>query len=111
MDKQDRKLAISRYKERKSISGVYAVICTATGEVWVGTSRNLEAQKNSLWFSLRMKSSPFANLQQVWTTQGETDFRFEELDRLADDFSDLLRSDELKKRRALWAERLQAVTL
>ena len=111
MDKQDRKLAICRYKERKSISGVYAVICTATGEVWVGTSRNLEAQKNSLWFSLKMKSSPFGNLQQAWTTQGEREFRFEELDRLADDFSDLLRSDELKKRRTLWAERLRASSL
>ena len=111
MDKQDRKTAISKYKERKSISGVFAVICTATGEVWVGTSRNLEAQKNGLWFSLRMKSSPFANLQQVWTTHGENEFRFEELDRLADDFSDLLRSDELKKRRTLWATRLQATTL
>ncbi|HEY5364299.1 MAG TPA: GIY-YIG nuclease family protein [Aestuariivirga sp.] len=111
MDKQDRKLAISRYKERKSISGVYAVICTATGEVWVGTTRNLEAQKNSLWFALKMKSSPFGNLQQAWNSHGEKEFKFEELDRLKDDFSDLLRSDELKKRRTLWAARLQAVTL
>ncbi len=111
MDKQDRKLAISRYKERKSISGVYAVICTATGEFWVGTSRNLEAQKNSLWFALKMKSSPFGNLQQAWITHGEKEFKFEDLDRLADDFSDLLRSDELMKRRTLWAERLHASSL
>src|SRR5262249_18716115 len=35
MDREDRRAAIAAYKERKPAWGVYAVICTATGEVWV----------------------------------------------------------------------------
>ena len=101
MDKQERKLAIANYKERKIPAGVFAVICNATGEVWVGTSRNLAAQRNSLWFSLRHGASPFPSLKAAWTQHGESEFRFEELDRLKDDFSALLLSDELRKRQNL----------
>ncbi|MEP6826941.1 MAG: GIY-YIG nuclease family protein [Aestuariivirga sp.] len=111
MDKQERKLAIANYKESKSPVGVFAVICNATGEVWVGTSRNLAAQQNSLWFSLRHGASPYPSLKAAWTQHGESEFRFEELDRLKDDFSTLLRSDELKKRQKLWATRLQATAI
>ena len=111
MEKQDRKAAIAQFKERKAASGVFAVICTATGEVWVGTSRNLDAQQNSLWFSLRHGSLPFRALNEAWTVHGEKEFRFEELDRLKDDFSELLRADELKKRQKLWGARLHASLL
>ena len=111
MDKQDRKLATARYKERKSVRGIYAVICIATGEAWVGTSRNLDAQKSSLWFTLNMGSGPFRSLQAVWREHGEREFRFEELDRLKDDFSTILQSDELRKRQKLWLTRLQALPL
>ena len=108
MEKQDRKVAVAKYKERPSSYGIYSVICTATGEAWVGISRNLEAQQNSLWFTLRHGSSPFASLKAAWLLHSERDFRFEELDRLKDDFSVILRTDELKKRQALWMARLQA---
>ena len=111
MEKQDRKAAVAQFKEQKSVHGVYAVICRATGESWVGTSRNLGAQQNSLWFTLRNGGGPFPSLHQAWLAHGEPDFRFEELDRLSDDFSDMLRADELKKRRKLWAARLQAQVL
>ena len=111
MEKQDRKAAIAKFKERKSVSGIFAVICTATGEVWVGTSRNLDAQQNSLWFSLRHGSLPFRSLNEAWMVHGEKQFRFEELDRLKDDFSELLRAGELKKRQKLWADRLHASLL
>lgn len=111
MDKQERKAAIADYKERKSICGVYAVICTATGETWVGTSRNLEAQKNSIWFTLNSGSGPFQSLRAAWAEHGENEFRFEELDRLKDDFSSILRADELRKRQKLWLERLRALPL
>jgi hypothetical protein len=46
MDRQDRKAAIRAYKERKPAWGVYAVICTATGEAWVGCSQRVDTQKN-----------------------------------------------------------------
>ena len=111
MEKQERKSAIAKFKDRPSAYGIFAVICNATGEVWVGTSRNLEAQQNGLWFSLRHGASPFPSLKAAWTQHGESEFRFEELDRLKDDFSALLRSDELKKRQNLWTERLRASLL
>jgi hypothetical protein len=111
MDKQERKSAVAQFKERKSACGVYAVICTATGEAWVGTSRNLEAQKNSMWFTLNTGSGPFQSLLAAWAAHGEREFRFEELDRLKDDFSTILRADELRKRQKLWLERLQALPI
>jgi hypothetical protein len=111
MNKQDRKSAIAQFKERKSACGIYVVICTATGEAWVGISRNLEAQKNSLWFTLKTGSGPFQSLLAAWAEHGEKAFRFEELDRLKDDFSTILRAGELRKRQKIWLERLQAVPL
>ncbi len=111
MDKQERKAAVASYKERKAVNGVYAVICSATGEAWIGISRNLEAQQNSLWFTLRQGGGPFQSLYRAWLEHGEREFRFEELDRLSDDFSEILRADELKKRQKLWIARLQAQAL
>jgi hypothetical protein len=111
MENQDRKAAIAAYKERKAAVGVYAVICNATGESWVGCSRHIDTQQNGLWFSLRQGTSPFASLQKAWACHGEAEFRFEELDRLADDFPELGRMSELKKRQGLWQARLQASAL
>jgi hypothetical protein len=108
MDRNARKAAVAAYREIKPGFGVYAVVCNATGEVWVGCSRNLDAQQNGLWFALRHGGSPFKGLQAAWTRHGEGEFRFEELERLRDDFPALSRADELKRRQALWRARLQA---
>jgi hypothetical protein len=111
MDRSARKAAIAAYKERKPAWGVYAMICTATGETWVGASRNVDTQQNRLWFVLRQGGDPHASLQAAWKVHGEGEFRFEELDRLRDDLSDLGRRDELKRRQAIWKERLRATAL
>ena len=108
MDRSERKAAIAAYKQRKPAHGVYAVICSATGEAWVGMSLHVDTQKNGLWAGLRLGGCPFKTLQAAWTAHGEQAFRFEELERLSDDFPDLLRRGELKKRQALWRARLQA---
>ena len=111
MEKPDRKAAIAAYKERNAAVGVYAVICNATGESWVGCSRHIDTQQNGLWFSLRQGTSPFVSLQKAWACHGEAAFRFEELDRLAEDYPELGRMSELKKRQSLWRARLQAAAL
>ena len=111
MDRQARKLATAAYKERKPAYGVYAIICNATGQAWVGQSRHVDTQQNGLWFTLKHGGSPHRSLQAAWNTHGGDEFRFEELDRLSDGFSALLRPDELKRRQALWAARLQAEPL
>lgn len=111
MDRQDRKAAIAAYKERKPAYGLFAVICGATGEAWVGVSRHVDTQQNGLWFALRLGTSPHASLQDAWRRHGEQEFRFEELERLREDFPEIGRMDELKKRQGLWRARLQAAAL
>ena len=111
MNLQDRKAAIAAYKERKPAFGVFAVICIATGQSWVGQSRHVDTQKNGLWFSLRQGSNRNAPLQAAWTLHGEGEFRFEELERLREDYPDIGRGDELKRRQALWRARLEAAAL
>ncbi|MEW6018620.1 MAG: GIY-YIG nuclease family protein [Pseudomonadota bacterium] len=109
MDHAARKAATAAYKERKPAWGVFAVICNATGQAWVGASRHVDTQKNGLWFTLRMGSSPFADLQAAWKKHGgEEAFRYEELERLREDYPPLGREDEIKRRQALWAARLEA---
>jgi hypothetical protein len=108
MDRTARRAAVAAYKERKSAQGIFAVVCTATGEAWVGQSRHLEAQQNRLWFTLGLANSPHRSLQDAWNAHGADQFRFEELERLRDDFPALGRPDELKRRQAIWLARLQA---
>lgn len=111
MDRLSRKAAIAAYKEKKPAYGVYAVICTATGQAWVGKSRHLDTQKNGLWFALKQGASPHRSLQAAWAEHPEDAFRFEALEQLRDDFPALGRLDELKRRQALWAARLEATSL
>ncbi|MDI6623542.1 MAG: GIY-YIG nuclease family protein [Brevundimonas sp.] len=111
MTPQERKAAVAAYKERKTVAGVFAVICTATGEAWVGKSRHLDTEQNGLWFALRQGSSPFRTLQAAWNANPEADFRFEQLDRLPEDASPLLRDMELKERAGRWMARLGARAL
>ncbi|CAN5188278.1 GIY-YIG nuclease family protein [soil metagenome] len=111
MTQPNRKALIAAYKERKTVAGVFAVICNATGQVWVGTSRHIDTQQNGLWFSLRHGSGRNPALQIAWTEHGEAAFRFEQLDRLPTDTSDMARDTELKSRSALWTARLGAERL
>lgn len=105
---QERKAAVAAYKARKPAWGVYAVICAATGEAWLGSSLCVDAQKSRIWFELGLGKHRHAALQAAWNAHGESAFRFEELERLREDFPELWRDDELKKRQALWRTRLQA---
>ncbi|MCQ8279631.1 GIY-YIG nuclease family protein [Acetobacteraceae bacterium KSS8] len=108
MDRQHRKMARAAYKEKRVVAGVYAVLCTATGQVWVGRSTHVDTEQNGLWFSLRLGTSPHASLQNAWAEHGEAHFRFEQLDRLGPDVSAIDRTSELSKRAALWRNRLGA---
>lgn len=108
MTAPDRKALIAEYKRHPTIAGVYAVICTATGDTWVGKSRHIDTQKNGLWFALRQGTSPHRSLQAAWNAGAEADFRFEQLDRLPEDTSPTLRDLELRERAGRWIARLEA---
>lgn len=111
MDRDARKAAVAAYKERKPAHGVFAVVCNATGQAWVGRSSHVDTRRNGLWFELRLGSGRQPSLQAAWALHGEDAFRFEELERLRDDFPALARSDELKRRQSIWTARLQAEPL
>ena len=111
MTPKDRKAAIAAYKERKPAFGVFAVICSATGVAWVGCCRNVDTHQNQLWFTLRQGGCRHAALQAAWREHGEGEFRFEELDRLREDYPEIGRMDELRRRQALWRERLGATAI
>jgi hypothetical protein len=108
----NRKEAIQAYKERKIPRGAFAVRCTASGRVWVGSSPNLDAARNGMWFSLRA-GSPFnhKSLQAEWNEHGESAFEFEILETLKDDVSPLALSDLLKEKKRDWATQLNAQAL
>lgn len=110
MDKQARRDAIRDYKERKVPTGIFSVRCVATGETWVGASRNLDGQQNSLFFSLRLGSGRNKALQAAWNAHGgEPGFEFAVVEALEDDdLGPLGRDTWLKERERHWREALSA---
>ncbi len=109
--KESRKESIRRYKEQKPLLGAYAVWCKATGRVWVGASRNLDATKNGCWFCLRNGLHQDISLQAEWNAQGESAFEYEILDKLDKDVHPLGIADLLKEQKKNWVARLAAQPL
>jgi hypothetical protein len=111
MKREDRKAALSAYKERKVAAGIYAVRCAATGQHWVGRAPDLGTIQNRLWFTLRHGSAPHPTLQAAWNAHGANSFSFEVVEQLADDVSALLRESALKDRLAHWSAAMNAEAL
>ena len=109
MDKNSRRELVRDYKEKKTLAGVYAIRCAATGEVWVAGSRNIEAQRNSSFFSLRSGGHPNKALQAAFAVQGVDGLAFEVLEKIEDEaLSPMGVADELKQRVAHWLAQLGA---
>ena len=109
MDKQSRRDLVRDYKEKKTVAGVYAIRCAANGEVWVGGSRNIGAQQNGSWFSLRSGGHPNNALQAAWAAQGVDALTFEILERIDDkDLSPMGLADAVKSRTRHWLGELKA---
>ena len=105
-----RKDLIREYKEKKPRPGIFAVRCTATGEAWIGSSRNLDTQKNGIWFQLRAGAYVNAELLAAWKAHGSEAFSFDELEAVEDENAQLI--DLLLKDRAThWREKLGAKKL
>jgi hypothetical protein len=104
----DKKEAIRKYKELKPLLGVFAIRCTASGRVWVGASRNLDATRNGSWFTLRTGVHIEKSLQQEWNAHGEPAFQYEILETLDADVLPLAAGDLLKEKLSEWAARLSA---
>ena len=107
----DRKAAIAAYKERKTVSGIYVVRCSATSETWVGQAPNLETIQNRIWFSLRQGGHPCRSLQAAWTAHGPDSITFGECERLEDEEIAYVRDALLKERVAHWRSQLAAMAI
>ncbi len=91
--KADRRRIADEFKDRKVPRGIFAIACSATGEKWVGSSPNLSAAQNSLWFQLHSGRYRNVALQQAWQQHGEAAFTLEILEQFDDDIADLLLND------------------
>ncbi len=107
----DRKEAVRKYKEQKVRLGAYAIRCTASGQVWVGSSRNLDATRNGCWFMLRSGSFVDKALQAEWNNRGEESFQYEVLEVLDEDVSTFEVADLLKEKKRHWVAQLSALPL
>ena len=109
MEKQRRREIANAYKEKKVVQGVFAVRCTPTGETWLGLSRNLPAQQNSIWFSLRMGSNSNKPMQAAWKAHGEAGFELTTVEVVAtEDLSPYLGEALLKDRLKHWLSEMDA---
>ncbi|HEX5379377.1 MAG TPA: GIY-YIG nuclease family protein [Phenylobacterium sp.] len=109
MEKQRRREITNAFKERKVRAGVFSVRCAATGETWVGTSRNLDSQQNSIWFGLRMGSHRNKAMQAAWKAHGEEAFEFAPVEVIElEDVSAYILNQRLAERLAHWREALKA---
>lgn len=110
MDKTNRREAIRQYKERKSPIGIFALRQTGTGAAWVGASRNLDGQRNSSMFSLRLGSHRNKALQAAYNAAGgEAGFEFVVLEVLEDEeLGPIGRDTWLKERERHWRTELDA---
>jgi hypothetical protein len=107
MNSDDKKVAIAAYKKHKTVAGIFAVRCGATGQVWVGQSPNLDTIQNRIWFSLRLGSNSNRDLQSAWAAHGADNFTFEPLERLKDEELPYIRDALHKERFMHWRSALK----
>jgi hypothetical protein len=107
MDNKRKKDLVREYRERKPETGIYAVRCKPSGEVWVAASRDLEKQQNGLWFQLRIGNFPNPELLTAWKKHGEDAFTFEIIEQVRDDNPQLI-GVLLKERDLHWRKQLNA---
>jgi hypothetical protein len=109
MDKQSRRQLVRDFKEKKAPLGVFAIRCAATGEAWIGASKNLEAQERSIRFGLRLGSYVNKPIQAAWNAHGEAAMSFEVLEAIDEpDLTPMGLADLLKARERHWIEALGA---
>jgi hypothetical protein len=99
---------VAAYKERKVFPGIYALRCTATRQIWVGSALDLSTIQNRLRFALSQGNHPRPTVQEASRAHGPAGFTYEELERLEPDESDYIRDAILKERTAHWRIQLKA---
>jgi hypothetical protein len=106
MDRSERKAAVSAYKERKPIAGVYPIRCAATDAQWVGAAPDLSTIWTRRAFALRQGIETNRALQSAWSTHGAESFTFKILEEIDLEQLTYGRERALRERIAHWREAL-----
>ena len=111
MDKNERKTAVSAYKERKAVAGVYAIRCAPTGEQWIGAAPDLSTIWTRCSFALRQGVEMNKALQSAWNAHGPDSFAFRILEEIDLEQLTYGRERALKERVQHWREALGAAAI
>jgi hypothetical protein len=111
MDRSERKAAVSAYKERKPVAGMYAIRCAATDEQWVGTAPDLSTIWTRRTFALKQGKEPNRALQSAWNVHGPESFAFRILEEIDLEQLTYGRERALKARVAHWRQVLGAAAI
>jgi hypothetical protein len=111
MDRSERKAAVSAYKERKAVAGMYAIRCAATDEQWVGSAPDLSTIWTRRMFVLKQGVETNKALQSAWNLHGPESFAFRILEEIDLEQLTYGRERALKERVQHWRGVLGASVL
>jgi hypothetical protein len=94
-------------KLQKVARGVFALRCTVSGEVWVGTG-DLNSSRTGIWFMLRNGMHHNKMMQDAWSLHGSEAFQFDVLASLEEDLSPMSVWDSLREGQKHWIKELRA---
>lgn len=107
IEKARRKELVREYRERKQLLGIYSVRCEPAGKIWIASTKNLDRQRNGIWFQLRGNSHPNKAMMTAWKAHGEASFTYKILEEV-DDENPLVLDLLLRDRAAYWLKQLNA---
>jgi len=108
MQGAERKAAITAYKERKTVAGVYALRCPAAGGIWVGRAADVATIENRLRFTLAHDAALRPSLKAAVRDHGADAVAFEVLERFGEDDIPYARDTFLRERQDHWRAQLGA---
>ena len=112
MDAAKRKEIAAAWKSRRPNMGVFAVTCTATGDVFLGAAVDADRAMNGVRARLDGGLHRCKQLQALWNEYGAEGFEYEVVELLEYDDPGDIGPDDLEALLALVAERMsEAVRL
>ena len=107
----DRKAAVTVWKERKSVPGIYAIRCVPSDERWMGQAADLATVQNRHWFALRMGSHTNRALQAAWALHGADSMVFEVVERLVEEDDATVQASRLRNALRRWRDETGAAAV
>ena len=101
MDMKKKKELLEEWKNRRPEMGVISFLCKATGESFLGTSKDTKADFNSNRFKLLTGNHPNKRMQELWQQYGEAGFEYVVLKVLKYEDPQEDHTDELEELREL----------